>query len=295
MNKIVEKVTKKKVCLVTFFGDNYGGCLQAFATQNYLEKLGVEVQILNYIYVRKKRKTIKWFINKINACRPFRNYLKRKKIIHANVKNEHKRHAAFEQFRRQYLHLTPKVFYGINDLRNDTLNFDLYLAGSDQIWNPTFYDCCNPVYYLSFVGTNKRKGSYASSIGLSAMPKHYCEDFKRYIDQLDFISVRERQGSRIINDITGRSVEVVLDPTFLLQPDDYEKLEQKVKVDTCRYIFCYLFSEFDYFADIKEYAKNVLGLKIVSFPYTIRELISNDEKIFGTCNNRFVSCNGFID
>ena len=195
---------------------------------------------------------------------------------------------AFERFRKQYLHLTSKVFYSVDDVYDDTLNFDLYLAGSDQIWNPTFYGCCNPVYYLSFVDKNERKGSYASSIGLSVMPKQYIEDFKRYIDQLDFVSVREKQGSEIIKDLTGKSVEVVLDPTFLLRPVDYERLETTISVDPGNYIFCYLFSDFEYFADVKEYAKKILGLRIVSFPYTVRELASDDEKIFDATPADFV-------
>lgn len=278
--------TAKKVCLVTFFGDNYGGCLQAFATQNYLEKLGVDVQILNYIYIKKR--TIKWFINKIKGCRPFKSYLKRRKIMHAYLKNQNERHLAFEDFRKKYLHLTSKVFYSVNDLYHEKLNFDLYLAGSDQIWNPTFYGCCNPIYYLSFVEANKIKGAYASSIGLSVMPKQYCKDFKKYINQLDFVSVRELQGSKLIKDIAGRSANVVLDPTFLLYPDDYEKLDSKVNLNAGKYIFCYLFSDFDYFVEVKEYAKNILGLKIISFPYTVRELAGDDEKIFDATPADFV-------
>lgn len=277
----------KKICLVTYYGNNYGGCLQAYAMQCYLKKMGYEVEILSYEnHLSIPKYKIIW--NKIKSASHVRRYLKRRKIIHNNYENEKIRSKEFENFRKKYLELSEKEYMYLSDKEKAFDKYDVIIAGSDQIWNPTFYGCCHPVYYLAVVPDDKRKISYASSIGLSKIPKKYQVDFKKYLQRFDRISVREKIGVKLIKEIAKKEAKWVLDPTLLLTENEWLDLVVQIQT-TEEYVFCYLFNDFEYIIKIKEWIRNNYGLKIVSFPFSTREMESSDEKIYDASPADFIS------
>lgn len=277
----------KKLCLVTYYGNNYGGCLQAYAMQRYLKKMGYEVEILSYEnHLFPPKYKMIW--KKIKSASHVRRYLRRRKIIHNNYANEKVRSKAFDVFREKYLELSDKEYMYLSNEKNEFDKYDVIIAGSDQIWNPTFYGCCHPVYYLAVVPDDKRKISYASSIGLSQIPKKYQADFKKYLKRLDRISVREKIGVKLVKEIAEKEAKWVLDPTLLLTKDEWLELPSQIQT-TEEYVFCYLFNDFEYVAEIKEWIRNNYGLKIISFPFSTRELESSDEKIFDASPAEFIS------
>ena len=276
----------KKICLVTYYGNNYGGCLQAYATQKYLKKMGYEVEILQYENKFSPSKyKILW--NKIKNASHIRRYLRQRKIIHSNYANEEIRSKAFENFRKKYLELSDKEYMYLSDEKSEFDKYDVIIAGSDQIWNPTFYGCCHPVYYLAVVPDDKRKISYASSIGLSQIPKRYQADFRKYLQRFDRISVREKVGVKLVGEIAKREAKWVLDPTLLLTKDEWLDLSSQIQV-TEEYVFCYLFNDFEYVEEIKQWIRKNFGLKIVSLPFSTREMESLDEKIYDASPADFI-------
>ena len=276
-----------KTCLVTFFGDNYGACLQTYATQETLRKLGCDVQILNYEYRSENRKD------------PFLNIMRKrfKNIPHylfhyfqiMDFKAKKKLSArAFHQFRSEMLNIMEEKFYEAKEISKKNFLFDVYVAGSDQIWNPTFYGCCNPVYYLDFVCNEAKRISYASSIGVSVMPEEYVDEFRRLVLHFDAVSIREKKGSEIVEKLCQRNVPTVLDPTLLLTDKQWDAVCSKPIIDG-EYIFCYLFSDNPAYNLVKKKLKKELNCKIVSIPFVFREAESNDEKVYHAGPAEFIS------
>lgn len=102
--------------------------------------------------------------------------------------------------------------------------FAKFICGSDQVWcSTTMY--VDPLMYLRFVPKRKRI-AYAPSIGRDYIPKYNRGQMKKYISDIPYVSIREDEGKKLIKDLTGRDVPVVLDPTLLLLKQDWEKLAQ---------------------------------------------------------------------
>lgn len=93
--------------------------------------------------------------------------------------------------------------------------YDVYVAGSDQIWNYMHTDNMD-VYFLMFANRFKaKKISYAASISVPDIPSRLHADYKKYLENLDCIAVRELRGKELVEKYSNKSAEVVLDPTLL--------------------------------------------------------------------------------
>ena len=109
--------------ILTFhWSTNYGAVLQTYALQEYLKELGHEVKIINYVPVKKSIKNCFQYRNPINIL---------------NLLKELKKEQAFIPFRKKWLQLT-KQYNSLSELQNDSPNLDVYICGSDQVWNPYF-------------------------------------------------------------------------------------------------------------------------------------------------------------
>lgn len=258
----------KKVALITCFLDNYGACLQALALQNQIEKLGCQCNIIAYIgnagYFHDDFFTVFKMKTK-NFAYIIRNYL------HGEKKTgPHTRHLAFCQFRKKFLRfekggITNKIkFYKtIEEFDDISERYDAFVCGSDQIWNPTFYNQNHPVHFLRFAG-NKKRIAYAPSIGLSEIPLKYRKAFIEYVGDFNSLSVREKSGSKIIKDLCLREAKVVLDPTILAGSDFWNNLlSHKYKKPFPKYIFCYIFSNAEKCSSYLKRVQSKTGLPIV--------------------------------
>ncbi len=282
---------RKKVGLATCFIDNYGACLQAYALQTKIEESGCDCKIIKYTQpAGYGRRT--WRYNSLLLS--LASFLKKDLRIHHGNKPK------FEKFRKKYLKFTKK-YESSDSLYNFDLGLDAYVCGSDQIWNPLLFKGNDPIYMLDFVPNGKKRIAYAPSIGLSEFPKQYIEDFKNKINQFDYISVRESAGKDIAQPLTDKEVKVVLDPTLLLNGNEWSKLASEVKIDR-PYIFCYIFGDRHYIGEFVEYVKKETGLNVVCIPYTKREKESDYIKVYdaGPCeflwlikNAKFVITDSF--
>ena len=147
----------------------------------------------------------------------------------------------FAQFRKTHLKLTSQTYSSPDDLRNNPPEMDVYVAGSDQIWghgNTTF----SPAFYLDFGKKEVRRISYAPSFGKSVINKHWHDDLKRNISRFDAVSVREKSGVKIIEDICKVKAVHTLDPTLLI--DDYSVITENLK-DEAGFIFAYRLHQSD--------------------------------------------------
>lgn len=117
-----------------------------------------------------------------------------------------------------------------------TDEYSKFICGSDQIWcSTTLY--VDPLMYLRFAPKNKRI-AYAPSIGRDFIPDYNKRRMKKFISEIPCLSVREKEGQRLIKDLTGLHAEVVLDPTLLRNKSDWDLIKNEAIVEA-KYVLCY--------------------------------------------------------
>lgn len=212
--------------------DNYGAILQAFALQKFLLELGCETEIINYLPnspVSKK--------NKANVNRYLAYLIKPIDYIRAKIK-----HAKFENFRKKHLLISEQRWHGDSEISRRPPNYDIYIVGSDQIWN-TDISNSSEAFFLHF-NQSKKKAAYAASIGKAEPNDIERIFFLEHLKHFSAISVREDSLRKTLEDQFKIKAELVLDPVFLLDKCFWEKISLKVSLPS-KYVLCYLmeFSE----------------------------------------------------
>jgi hypothetical protein len=114
-----------------------------------------------------------------------------------------------------------KRFESIVSLYNYSHKYDVFITGSDQVWNPATFTSLKP-YFLDFAPQDKIKISYAPSFGVSKIMEGYHEFFKEQLNNLDIISVREKSGQNLVKKISNKDSVIVLDPTLLLNKSEWK-------------------------------------------------------------------------
>ncbi|MEH7214280.1 polysaccharide pyruvyl transferase family protein [Priestia megaterium] len=209
-----------KAGILTFhFAYNYGAVLQAYALQKTLEEYEVDVSVIDY--------RVKAIENKNKQVRQDKNFLSNfKEVVSNRFHNSYlnKKHKKFDAFLDNYLNVTDRTYRNYKDIVS--LDLDAYVFGSDQIWNPNITGGFDQAYFGGFLPdeSNAKRLSYAASIGLSTLTSQQSTDFKRLIDNLDYISLRESQATELVSNLTNKPVSTVLDPTFLLQEEQWNDI-----------------------------------------------------------------------
>ncbi len=213
---------------------NYGSILQAYATLRAVDKLGFRAEIIDYKYPnifhsseisslkKVKSMALKMGNSFLKDMLPGRKYQTYKK----NYKN----------FTDKHFHLSEKRYPTVQSLMDDPPEYDIFLAGSDQIWRPKFVKA-DPCFFLGFA-KDKKKISYASSFGCTSIPAIYQEKYARYLNSFDAIGVREKPGVDIVKNLTGKDARLVLDPTLLLDRGEWATV-MKPHQSNRPYILCY--------------------------------------------------------
>lgn len=228
---------------------NYGTALQAAALGRVLSDKGNEVAFLDHRCP---------LIDSTNSVFDLKNITDIKyTLAHLyNLPVALKRKKNFTAFREKYIPLAE----------DKPENFDIVVAGSDQIWNYRLTDC-DYYYFLDYKKENRLKVSYAGSFGLSALDNEYKEKIRSLLSDFDYLSVREKQASKIIKELSGMDVPVVSDPTLLLGKDEWRKMAGNKQTES-GYIFVYTVFNSD---RIWEYANTLsekTGLPIKTISYS---------------------------
>ncbi|MBE7056237.1 MAG: polysaccharide pyruvyl transferase family protein [Ruminococcaceae bacterium] len=259
---------EKKVGILTMYYNsvNYGGLLQAYALCKALNCTGiVKSEQIQYSDKRFKYKLIGY----VRSCQ---YKLKNAKLyfkygLAFSNKNKKRKKKIFE-FATKYIPHTKKVFNKKSITMTNEL-FESFICGSDQVW------CSRDGrYYLDFVQA-KNKYAYACSTGKMTYNQHEKELFERHLQDFQAISVREKDLSSYLTDILNKEVECVLDPTLLLEKEQWDTVcaERIIKEN---YVFCYfLGSDVNHRKLATEYAKNK-GLKLVTLPHLQQKINKSD-------------------
>lgn len=286
----------KKVGIITFQNSyNCGSMLESYALQNYLKKMKIDSELIDFSSQGQKEMYGTYF--KSNSLK---NIVKNI-IIFPHIKKIRKNNEMYKKFLKDNL-ITSKKINTEDDFKN--LDYSSVIAGSDQVWNVTIPDY-DKAYFLQWV-KNAKKIAYAPSFGAKNPVKYAnnLEEIKEMIADFDYLSIRENNGKKWIYDMIKRDVPVLIDPTLLLNADDYEKIVSKDMNINYKYIFLYCPSfKTDICKFVKKisdkynlpviawsaksfYVKNIgkLGFKLPEYenPSSYLYLIKNAELVFTT-------------
>ena len=237
----------KRVGIVTIHDSpNYGGSLQAYALYKYIKDKGAECEIIDirrpvhndYIYERH-------YSSYRNNPFSFRKKLKNtiKKLIGRKTNiSQYTSDMAERRFREFNSTIRySKPYCRLSALKKNPPVYDVYISGSDQLWNPTQPYCLEP-YFLTFAPKGKVKISYATSVGITELQAKEKKDFKKWLSTYDAISVREKQAQKLLRSFVNKEISVVLDPTFLLDIDYWKSIANFPEVNG-GYILIFLLSK----------------------------------------------------
>lgn len=218
----------KKIATLTINSSlNYGAVLQSYALNCYLNLQGYEAKVINYTCFRghdnrnswQKFRSIIWR----NWIRPFMQDTQRIKKT--------------ELFKNKIIFTQP--FPSFQSLAEIAKDYDVYIVGSDQVWNPRMAGE-DTNWFLHF--TSQKKIAYAASFGLSVLPSQYMDKYASYIKHLYAISVREESAATLIENMGLTRPQVVMDPIFLLKREQWEQIAIFPKQQ--KYILCYYMQGF---------------------------------------------------
>ena len=210
---------------------NYGAVLQTYALQFFLEKKGCSVDVVDY---RRKNQTFWGYLFNVNA--KFKSSLVRSlAFIAKSFLPKLRTSNLFSAFLKRKINLTVPV-KSSNDIASKVKS-DLYCTGSDQVWNPIANNGFDPSYFFSGLTP---KVSYAASIGLHNLSDDYKTELKNFLSTYNSVSIRELSSKNILNDIKIDS-EVVLDPTLLLNRENWDQFADFSTVPNFKYLLVYYF------------------------------------------------------
>lgn len=282
---------KAKVLLVTLQGDNIGNRLQNYALQKVLQKRNCDVW--NPYYddneiddIFKKCKLLcKIFLGKIKIERFKVNYIR------------FKRKEVFKEFNDKYISNQFKINYA-ETLEKKWNQYDLAITGSDQVWHNWSNNKFELEYfYLEFIDKDKR-AAYAPSFGFDDFPQQDVELHREGLSGIKYLSSRENKGIELIKSITGRDAILVLDPTILLERNEWESIEKKpnTKIDiNGKYVLVYFLGQMNVKEEIYNFAKK-RGLAVVNAfdPESVNsQLITPDNFVWLVHNAEYVFTDSF--
>lgn len=213
---------------------NYGGLLQAYALQKAITKLGYQAKQISYLLESgydgwnsikaSMKKPMAHLYHRAKYGKWFDQYMVRQK--------------KFEAFAETIPHtevVTAQTISKLND------QYDCFICGSDQIWNPIGWQ---PTLFFDFLSDDKKRISYAASIARDNLTEEEYAFMKPYLDKFSAISVREKKSADMLNrKFQKLNVQVVPDPVFLLEKDEWANLIFKSKENDESYIFAYFLGE----------------------------------------------------
>lgn len=222
----------KKIGIITIIDYmNYGNRLQNYASQEVFKALGFTVEtIINinnsdeisrskrenkYRYYIKMVFSEKWYDTlRIIFSRIF-FFKKHKKLTHMyKLKKDN-----FKAFTNELIQEEEVYINETSNLHESINKYDYFVAGSDQIWNPLFRKGAS-ADFLTFAPKHKRI-AFSPSFGISEIPIEFHHNYKKWLNEMNSLSVREKAGAEIIKKLTGRKAEVLIDPTLMLPKEKW--------------------------------------------------------------------------
>ena len=222
-----------KIGLISFHNAaNHGASLQAYALERFLELNNFDCEYIDYQNeTRRQSYDMRFLIRKSILEKRFVDAVKY--AIGMPLLSLRKR--SFSSFYKKYVKYSTKTYYTPKELKETNEIYDVFITGSDQIWNP-HHNGDDVSYLLGFVNDDKLKISYSSSLSVTSIPAKLEKDYKNCLNAIKYLSTRELSGVKLIKELTGRDAKLVLDPVFLLSKEEWSKIITTPKI-SYRFVF----------------------------------------------------------
>jgi len=273
-----------KIALITLhWANNYGASLQVFATVKALEKYG-EVSVLDYrnSYTSKGMTWIRL------GTRP-RDILRIGKDLF-RLRPRYKVIKKFKAFSYRYLNLTPTL-HNEKAFTEVAQTFDLFVSGSDQIWNPKIVNeegRLDTHYFLKFA-IGKKKISYASSLGTYQYDDEERAQVITLLKEYTHLSVREHDSAQYLSKLLHRDVTHVLDPTLLHNKKEWlQFFDLPDSKDGETYILVYALKKDLLLKQTVEKVQKRLGMRVITIDQDPFTNFKNDRHIKDAGPDEFV-------
>lgn len=287
-----------KIYTLTWYeGNNYGSVLQAYALPEAIRSLGYQCQILGYhpsAAVSLKQK----IVNKsLMATVRYKINEKAMKLSGSRSSGTADSMALFHAFRQTEMPVTEQCSDTASIMQVCGENA-VFVCGSDQIWNPYYYD---PYYFLEFVKDSRRKIAYAPSFGVNQIPDSKKKKLKNALSSFEHLSVREQSGKEIVQALTGKQAQVVVDPTMLIPLEQWDSIAAGGWNDE-PYLFCYFLSKNEGYLRTAQTISEKFHLRIQMLPMvaadftrseTIKQAVGPREFLAYVKNAAFVLTDSF--
>lgn len=249
-----------KIGILTFHcAHNYGAVLQCYALQETLKTRGHNVEIIDY---RPKSITENYKVLGNLAKYKGLNGAKNLAKDVLCLRRSFIRHQKFEYFIEKHLRISIPTKEGkIPD------DYDIYIIGSDQVWNPYVTHGFDGVYFGAFLKKGKCI-SYAASMETSTLTEAQSKFFSKALRNFDAISVREFKLAELLQPLTTKTISVVLDPTLLANVSIWDKMVDHVKGKS--YVLVYQVQEDPNTIRIANNIADQLGCNVVSLVSWVR-------------------------
>ncbi|MCH5298557.1 MAG: polysaccharide pyruvyl transferase family protein [Ruminococcus sp.] len=271
------------VCI--YYNHNYGSILQSYALNHYLEKNGFKVNVIPFKDVPGKKEKIDVFL-RLRLSKTFDLSIVKRKVaeyknkkIYSGDDEEYKngaelRNRTYERFIKTHFDV-PENDIVREQLPDYVSNSRAVIVGSDQLWTP--HDILIGYHTLEFVPAGIKRVSYATSFGVSELPNRYLKKrAKKFLKDLDYISVREDKGKKIIDELeVGKKVSVVSDPTMLLSRSEWDEILPEERIVKDKYIFCYFLGNNTEHRELAKEFKKKTGWQIIALQH-MDEYIQSD-------------------
>lgn len=253
---------------------NHGASLQAFALQTYLNCLGHDVEIIDYKpdYLSNHYKL--WSVSNPVFDKPVDKqlYLLAKlpgRLIALRRKRK------FDEFTQKYLRLTPHRYHSNEELKTNPPKADVYIAGSDQIWNTLFQNGRDEAFYLDFVPKGTKRIAYAASFATKDVVEEYKPFVRRMLQSFDSISLRERISLPLLESLGRKDGVAVCDPVFLLSREQWNNILPASSIEE-KYLLVYDTENSNKIRDIAQSISKERKLKIFNISSSRKSYVDKD-------------------
>lgn len=265
---------------------NYGSHLQAYALQETVKDMGFDAELIDYKYpneyhiardkdLAKKKLTLFNFIKSVLKS-PITIF---NKIIFARQRK------LFNDFEDKFFNLSCS-YNSQEEIKKEKPVYDIYITGSDQVWNPRFA-CGDDIYMCNFGDFTKPRIAYGASVAATNIPESMKSIYKENLGKYKSIGIRDTSSKQELENIIEKNIEVVCDPVFLLSSEAWHKLSERSKLKLPKkyiliYILTYSFEPYPQIIQIIKDIKNNLNLPVVFVNTSLRHYfqIKPDKNIF---------------
>lgn len=262
----------KVLTLTTQYANNMGALLQCYALSHYINGLeGVTCQVIDYHPVGSQKS---WSIfHKPSGIRDLAKICFAAVMIHRYPARK-RRNREVRRFINEFIPLT-KEKYDSKSIKNNPPEADVYVCGSDQIWNPNLFHN-DFTYYFDFIKEGK-KLAYAAS-ATNVWSDDFAQHIQPFLKEFTAISMREDVNLHQVSALSGLNVTTAIDPVFLLSAKQWMNIAEEPSVEE-PFILCYFIGTDKRYNDIANLIRNKTGYKIVHLNVNLQSRVKADYEI----------------